>query len=53
MDFDYASKKLNIKPGAAQKRYSRLKRAVFTEQGQGEASKRKARGVVKDGEKVP
>lgn len=48
MDFGYASKKLNIKPSAAQMRYSRLKRAVFKEQDSG--SKGSAKGVVKDEE---
>ena len=48
MDFDYVSTKLKIKPTAARMRYSRLKRAVFKDQGA--ASKGKTQNMVMDGD---
>ena len=48
MNFDYVGLKLKIKPTAAQKRYARLKQAIFN--GQTSTSKGNARKVVLDGE---
>lgn len=48
MNFDYVGSKLKIKPTAAQKRYCRLKQAIFN--GQASAAKGNGRKMDVDGE---